>query len=119
MVLAWRGRAQAFTHIVRPGETLAQIAERMYANPKLEVVLVGANALDVQGGAVIVPGMRLEIPAPGHRTILAGETWAELALTWLGSGDTARAEMLAISNHGVPWVPPTEGQEIEIPAVIT
>jgi hypothetical protein len=119
IVLAWRGRAQAFTHIVRPGETLAQIAERMYANPKLEVVLVGANALDVQGGAVIVPGMRLEIPAPGHRTILAGETWAELALTWLGSGDTARAEMLAISNHGVPWVPPTEGQEIEIPAVIT
>src|SRR5580658_1642516 len=119
IALAFSGDARAFTHIVKPGETLAQIAERMYASPKLEVVLVGANALDVQGGAVIVPGMRLEIPAPGHRTILAGETWAELALTWLGSGDTARAEMLAISNHGVPWVPPTEGQEIEIPPVIT
>jgi hypothetical protein len=117
--LTWLGHAHAFTHIVRPGETLAQIADRMYASSSLEVVLVGANALDVQGGAVIVPGMRLEIPAPGHRTIHAGETWAELALTWLGGGDTARAELLATSNRGVPWVPPAEGQEIEIPAIIT
>jgi hypothetical protein len=91
----------------------------MYASPKLEVVLVGANALDVQGGAVIVPGMRLEVPAPGHRTIVSGETWAALALLWLGSGDPSRAELLALSNRGVPWVPPTEGEEIEIPAVIT
>jgi hypothetical protein len=119
IALAWSWYAHAFTHIVKPGETLAQIAERMYASPKLEVVLVGANALDVQGGAVIVPGMRLEVPAPGHRTIVSGETWAELALLWLGSGDPARAELLAMSNRGVPWVPPTEGQEIEIPAVIT
>jgi hypothetical protein len=119
IVLAWLGPALAFTHIVKPGETLAQIAERMYASSKLEVVLVGANALDVQGGAVIVPGMRLEVPAPGHRTIASGETWSELALAWLGSGEPARAELLAISNRGVPWVPPSEGQEIEIPAVIT
>jgi hypothetical protein len=119
IALACSGYAHAFTHIVKPGETLAQIAERMYASPKLEVVLVGANALDVQGGAVIVPGMRLEVPAPGHRTIVSGETWAALALLWLGSGDPARAELLALSNRGVPWVPPTEGQEIEIPAVIT
>jgi hypothetical protein len=119
IVLAWLGPALAFTHIVKPGETLAQIAERMYASPKLEVVLVGANALDVQGGAVIVSGMRLEVPAPGHRTIVFGETWGELALAWLGSGEPARAELLAISNRGVPWVPPSEGQEIEIPAVIT
>ncbi len=113
------GRASGFTHIVKPGETLAQIAERMYSSPKLEVVLIGANALDVQGGAIIVPGMRLEVPAPAHRTISHGETWAELALVWLGSGDIARAELLALSNRGVPWVPPTEGQEIEIPAVVT
>jgi hypothetical protein len=119
IALASSGDAYGFTHIVKPGETLAQIAERMYASPKLEVVLVGANALDVQGGAVIVPGMRLEVPAPGHRTILSGETWAALALLWLGSGDPARAELLALSNRGVPWVPPAEGQEIEIPAVIT
>ena len=31
----------------------------------------------------------------------------------------ARTELLAHANKGVPWVPPVEGQEIEIPAVVT
>jgi LysM repeat protein len=112
-------KAFAFAHTVRPGETLAQIAERVYGDAKLETALVGANALDVQGGTVIVPGMRLEIPAPEHHTIVQGETWADLALTWLGTGDIARADLLARANRSVPWVPPVEGQEIEIPAVVT
>jgi LysM repeat protein len=109
----------AFSHTVKPGETLAQIAERVYGDPRLETALVGANALDVQGGTVIVPGMRLEIPAPEHHTIVQGETWADLALTWLGSSDIARADLLARANRHVPWVLPVEGQEIEIPAVVT
>jgi LysM repeat protein len=111
--------ARAFTHIVRAGETLAQISERMYGDSKLESVLVGANALDVQGGSVIAPGVRLEIPAPGHHTVSQGETWAELALGWLGSNDLARTDLLARSNKGVPWVAPVEGREIEVPAVVT
>jgi LysM repeat protein len=111
--------AHAFTHIVKPGETLALIAERVYGDARRETVLVGANALDVQGGTVISAGMRLEIPAPGHHTVAQGETWAELALSWLGTNDTARTELLARDNKGVPWVPPVEGQEIEIPAVVT
>ncbi len=111
--------AAAFTHIVKPGETLAQIAERVYGDAKRETVLVGANALDVQGGTIIAPGMRLEVPAPGHHTVMQSETWAELALSWLGTDDMARTELLARDNKGVPWVPPVEGQEIEIPAVVT
>jgi hypothetical protein len=111
--------ASAFSHIVKPGEALAQIAERVYADTKHEAVLVGANALDVQGGSIIAPGMRLEVPAPGHHTVLQGETWADLALSWLGSADGPRTELLSHANKGVPWVPPVEGQEIEIPAVIT
>jgi hypothetical protein len=50
---------------------------------------------------------------------MQGETWAELALSWLGTSDMARTELLAHDNKGVPWVPPVEGQEIEIPAVVT
>jgi LysM repeat protein len=111
--------ARAFTHIVKPGETLAQIAERVYGDSKRETVLVGANALDVQGGTVITAGMRLEVPAPGHHTVIQGETWAELALSWLGTSNPARTELLAHDNKGVPWVPPVEGQEIEIPAIVT
>ena len=117
--LAASGDAGAFQHIVKPGETLAQVADRVYGDAKLETVLVGANALDVQGGTVISPGMRLEVPAPGHHTVIQGETWADLALYWLGTSDMARNELLAHSNKGVPWVPPVEGQEIEIPAVVT
>jgi LysM repeat protein len=116
---ATSSQAQAFTHIVKPGETLAQIAERMYGDAKLEVVLVGANALDVQGGTVITPGMRLEVPAPGHHTVMPGETWTTLSLSWLGSDRVARADLLARTNKGVTWVSPVEGQEIEIPALVT
>jgi LysM repeat protein len=111
--------ARAFTHIVKPGETLAQIADRLYGDAKLEAVLVGANALDIQGGTVISPGMHLVVPAPFHHTIVQGETWAELALAWLGTNDIHRADLLARANRSVPWVPPVEGQEIEIPAVVT
>jgi hypothetical protein len=63
--------------------------------------------------------MRLEVPAPNHHTVLQGESWAELSLLWLGTEDMARTELLAHTNKGVPWIPPVEGQEIEIPAVIT
>jgi LysM repeat protein len=118
-VLLAAARASAFTHIVKPGETLAQIAERVYGDSKRETVLVGANALDVQGGTIISAGMRLEVPAPGHHTVMQGETWAELSMSWLGTSEMARTELLAHDNKGVPWVPPVEGQEIEIPAVIT
>lgn len=111
--------AGAFAHVVKSHETLAQIAARVYGDPKFETILVGANALDVQGGTVIVPGMRLEIPAPEHHTVLHGETWADLAAEWLGTNDISRADLLARTNRSVPWVPPTEGQEIEIPPVVT
>ncbi len=111
--------ARAFTHVVKPGETLAQIADRIYGDSRREVVLVGANALDVQGGTVIVPGMRLEVPAPSHHTVMQGESWAELSLAWLGMNDVVRTELLAGANKGVPWVPPVEGQEIEMPAIVT
>ncbi len=122
LALAATGAARdagAFTHIVKPGETLAQIAERLYGESRLEVVLVGANALDVQGGTIIAPGMRLEIPAPGHHTVMQGETWADLSAAWLGTRDLARAELLAGVNKGVSWVAPVEGREIEVPAIVT
>ncbi len=106
----------AFTHIVRPGETLSQIASRVYGDSRKETVLAGANELDVQGGSAIIPGMRLEVPAPAHHTITSGDTWASLALTWFG--DTRRADVLARHNHAVAWVDPPLGLAVEIPAVL-
>jgi hypothetical protein len=108
--------AHAFTHVVKPGETLAQIAARMYGDARKESLLAGANALDAGGGSVIVPGMRLEIPAPIHHKVAPGETWMSLSLAWLG--DSRRAEVLARANHGVSWVQPVDGLEVEIPAIV-
>lgn len=112
-LLAPPDRAEAFPHIVRPGETLAQIAERTYGRVEMEQLLVAANGLDAGGGISIVPGMRLEVPALGHRRVSAGETWASLAEELLG--DAKRGDALAISNSAMPWLQPADGQEIIVP----
>jgi hypothetical protein len=108
--------AHAFSHVVKPGETLAQIAFRVYGDTSKEKLLAGANALDLCGGSAIVPGMRLEVPAPAHHRVGAGETWGDLALVWLG--DKSRGDVLARANGALPWVQPEAGLEIEIPAVV-
>jgi len=110
------GHAAAFTHVVSPGETLAQMAIRFYGTPRFETALVGANSLDAHGGSAIVAGQPLEIPAPSHHRVAERETWPELSRLYLG--DARRAETLARANGGVSWVPPVAGQEIEVPAVV-
>lgn len=108
--------AGAFTHVVSPGESIAQIALRVYGTTRFESAIVGANALDARGGSGVVAGQPLEIPAPSHVRLDAPTTWAELAKAHLG--DERRAEVLARANGGVSWVPPSIGQEIVVPAVI-
>jgi hypothetical protein len=105
--------ARAFPHVVKKGETLAQIAERTYGRVEMEQLLVAANGLDSGGGIPIVAGMRLEVPALGHRRVTDGETWATLALELLG--DERRGEVLAMANGSMPWLAPTDGQEIIVP----
>jgi hypothetical protein len=107
--------ALAFSHIVAPGETLAQIALRYYGTPRFEGAIAFANALDAHGGSAIVAGQPLEIPAPGHHRIEKGETWFALARAFLGDGK--RADVLARANGAQAWVAPAENQEIEIPAI--
>jgi LysM repeat protein len=109
--------ARAFVHIVKSGESLAQIAERTYGDASRETVLVGANALDAQGGSVLRPGMRLDVPAPAHFRAEGGETWGELADSFLG--DSKRADVLARYNQANAWTPVAPGQEVAIPYVLT
>jgi len=107
------GDAGAFPHVIKKGETLAQIAERTYGRVEMEQLLVAANGLDAGGGVPIVAGMRLEVPALGHHRVSAGETWAALALDLLG--DERRSDALALANASMPWLTPADGQEIVIP----
>ncbi len=120
MVLATAGAlsgvaadAGAFPHVVKKGETLAQIAERTYGRVEMEQLLVAANGLDAGGGIPIVAGMRLEVPALGHHRVTAGETWSGLAAELLG--DERRGDVLAIANASSPWLTPDDGQEIIVP----
>ncbi len=110
------GEASAFVHVVTQGETLAQLAMRVYGTPRFETALAGANALDAHGGSAIVAGQPLEVPAPSHARVKDGDTWFGLARIHLG--DPRRAETLARANGAVSWIPPAAGQEIEIPAVV-
>jgi hypothetical protein len=79
----------------------------------MEQLLVAANGLDAGGGIPIVAGMRLDVPALGHHRASAGETWASLAGELLG--DERRSDVLAIANGSMPWLAPSDGQEIIVP----
>ena len=111
--LALGAEAHAFPHVVKKGETLAQIAEQTYGRVEMEQLLVAANGLDAGGGISIVPGMRLEVPALGHHRATAGETWAGLAAELLG--DPTRSDVLALANASMPWLAPADGQELIVP----
>lgn len=105
--------ASAFTHVVVQGDTLASIAEKYYGKIQYEHILVAANLLDLEGGTSITRGMRLEVPALGHRTVARGDTWDALAGELLGW--SSRSDVLSLSNDSKPWLIPDEGSEIIVP----
>lgn len=105
--------AHAFIHVVQPGDTLASLAERFYGKIQHERLLVAANALEMEGGIRIAPGMRLEVPALTYIRVAAGQTWKELAQKLLGGEH--RAYALADANETKAWLPPPTDAEIAIP----
>jgi len=109
-----QSQAQApLVHIVRPGETLASIAELYYGDPRREGVLVTENGLSTGGGSAIVVGLRLLVPSVSYHRVLEGETWAELATRFYG--DPSRAFVLIESNGGKSAVHPDVGAELLVP----
>jgi LysM domain len=107
------GPAHAFTHVVQPGDTLASLAERFYGKIQHERLLVAANALEVEGGIRITPGMLLEVPALTYVRVRPGQTWKELAQKFLGGEH--RAYALAEANEAKAWIPPATDLEVAIP----
>jgi len=104
--------ASVFVHTVRAGDTLASIAQKYYGDPARESVLVMENGLNTQGGAAIVVGLRLDIPAVAYHRVVEGDTWAGLAERFYG--DAHRAFALMDSNGGSSTQPDV-GAEILVP----
>ena len=93
--------ATAEEHVVREGETLAQIAGLYYGDDRSGgVVLAGANGLSDPDEAALTAGQRLVIPVPRHVTVAAGDTWSALAEGTLGLA--RRADVLARANGADP-----------------
>jgi phage tail protein X len=113
VILTCATTASAFPYVVRKGDTVGQIAERMYGRIELERVLVAANGLDDVRASALAPGMRLEVPAVAHHHVEAGESWSSMAAEHLGGAE--RGDALARLNGDNPWVQPAVGREIVIP----
>ncbi len=113
LALPFASPAHAFPHVLKPGESLARIAEQVYGRIEFERVIVAANGLDVGGGVATTPGQRLEVPAIEHVRVQAGDTWGSLAATWLGHVD--RQDVLSAANDSSPWMTPAEGAEVIVP----
>ena len=103
----------SYMHVVRPGETLASIAQRYYGDPRRESVLVAENGLTTQGGAAIVVGLRLAIPWVSYHRVQPSETWASIATQHYG--DPRRVGTLIQANPQVSATQPDEGAELLIP----
>ncbi len=117
-LLAWvHGRVHAddavYVHIVRPGETLASIAQTYYGDPKRENVLVAENGLTDQGGSAIVEGLHLVVPTVRYHRVQEGDSWRALAERYYG--DEKRAPVLMKANEQKPGGNPDEGAELLIP----
>ncbi|MFW5925161.1 MAG: LysM peptidoglycan-binding domain-containing protein [Myxococcota bacterium] len=102
-----------YVHVVRPGETLASVAQRYYGDTRLENVLVAENGLTVEGGAAIVVGLRLAVPHVIYHRVRDGETWNDLATRYYG--DPKRAFILIEANDGSIGKPPDGGAELLVP----
>ena len=107
------GGGSAYVHVVRPGETLASIAQRYYGDARRESVLVAENGLTTQGGAAIVVGLRLAIPWVAYHRVQEGESWAQIATRHYG--DPRRVSALVEANPDAGGNTPDVGAELLIP----
>ena len=113
LVVLCARQVAAFPVLAAPGDTLAVLAQRVYAGAEHERLLAATNGLEQWGAGPLPPGTRIEVPTVSYRRVARGETWAELGRAALGAPE--RGAALAFANGSKPWLPPAEGAEILVP----
>lgn len=103
-------------HVVRHGDTLASIAQRYYGDVSREVILVAANALNVQSSTGIVPATRVIVPSVSYYRVHERDTWERIAYREFGS--VTRAPYLAQINREDVRVAPSAGAVVRIPYIL-
>ncbi len=117
LVLAPVRAARAdIVHTVRHGETLAALSQRYYGDSARELIVVAANALNVQASAGILPGTRVVIPSVSYYRVRERDTWERIAFREFGSA--ARAPYLAEVNRADLRVDPSAGAVVRIPYLL-
>jgi hypothetical protein len=97
----------------RAGESLEQLAERLYGDPKRAIVLRAHNRLPPGPPE---PGAALEAPFSEVVRVEPGATWDALALEhW---GDARHARALARVASGEPDAPLVAGKSIPVPVLV-
>lgn len=103
-------------HTVRHGETLASLSQRYYGESSRELIVVAANALNVQASAGILPGTRVVIPSVSYYRVHERDTWERIAYREFGSA--TRAPYLAEVNRADVRVDPSAGAVVRIPYLL-
>jgi phage tail protein X len=103
-------------HTVRHGETLASLAQRYYGESSRELIVVAANALNVQASAGILPGTHVVIPSVSYYRVRERDTWERIAYREFGSA--ARAPYLAEVNRADVRVDPSPGAVVRVPYLL-
>ena len=103
-------------HTVRQNETIASLSQRYYGDAARELIVVAANALNVQASAGILPGTRVVIPSVSYYRVRERDTWERIAFREFGSA--ARAPFLAEANRADVRVDPSPGAVVRIPYLL-
>ncbi|MBL8679972.1 MAG: LysM peptidoglycan-binding domain-containing protein [Myxococcales bacterium] len=103
-------------HTVRQGDTIAALSQRYYGDAAREVIVVAANALNVQASAGILPGTRVVIPSVSYYRVRERDTWERIAFREFGSAQ--RGAYLAEVNQADARVQPSPGAVVRVPYLL-
>lgn len=117
LILLWTpGTLASVIHIVRPGDTINSLAMEYYGEANRTVLIRAVNSIPTNDEVELAIGEPVLIPESTRRVVKAGETWADLAQTELGS--PRRAWFIADVNGSDESSTPTKGQIINVPYLL-